>query len=186
MLTKLLFCFYTFIALLNISYSETAEIQTHSLRNLTLNMLEPIFESEHSINLEGLASMLKIILTQEQIIDLVNYLIPGGVGESLNDTSCDYQDAIEVDSKEVYEDIVSKNLSSIPMYELIHVPETISNATRLRKIENIIRSPRPTRPRRQIKQRHPSNIPGSSPYVVYDLSPEVYISTSDAHSDQLS
>lgn len=183
MFTKLSFCFYTLIALFNLSYAGTAQVQSYLSHNSTLDVLWPIIKSDGRIDLEDLASVLKILLTKDQIITLVGKLTPSGIVIFRNDTICNGQDVPAEESKQVYENIMSGNISDTPLYELLHVPEMLSNATRIRRIENVIRSPRPIRPRRHVKKRHPSDVPGASPYVVLDQSIETHVPVSDSHSD---
>ena len=136
------------------------------------------------ISLKELASRLKTLLSVEQIIYLVRKIIPEDFQLVAKSSEHDYFDVSESTLKETYENIIYQNLTKVPIYQLVHIPELLSNATHLRKIRNAISSPRPVRPRKQIKGRNPSNIPGASPYFVYERVIEIYNSDSDVQTDE--
>ncbi|TRY53092.1 Uncharacterized protein CTYZ_00002505 [Cryptosporidium tyzzeri] len=151
---------------------------------LTVSRAEVLSYKNSEISLKELASRLKTLLSVEQIIYLVQRIIPEDLQLVAKCSESDCFGVSESKLKEIYEDITNGNLTKVPIYQLVHIPELLSNATHLRKIRNAIRSPRPVRPRKQIKGRNPSNIPGASPYFVYERAIEIYNSDSDVQTDE--
>ncbi|KAH8740913.1 hypothetical protein FG386_002459 [Cryptosporidium ryanae] len=129
-------------------------------------------------SIEAVAESLINLFSKEELRKLVSLIDPDYGISVCKLCKRSIGEEVEV-SPEIFFEMMSKNLSQIPMYELLDVPEMLSNATRLRKIQNAIRSRRPIRPRRQIKRRHPSNVPGASPYVVLEQVIERWIPHSD-------
>ncbi|CUV04615.1 unnamed protein product [Cryptosporidium hominis] len=152
--------------------------------NATVSRAEVLSFENSEISLKELASRLKTFLSVEQIIYLVQEIIPENLKLVAKSSEYDYFDVSESELKETYEGIIYQNLTKVPIYQLVHIPELLSNATHLRKIRNAIHSPRPIRPRKQIKGRNPSNIPGASPYFVYERVIEIYNSDSDIQTDK--
>ncbi|KAK6591027.1 hypothetical protein RS030_111806 [Cryptosporidium xiaoi] len=128
-------------------------------------------------SLKDIADSLTSLLTKEELRELV-LLIDPDYGKMICEACRRRFDDVEI-QPEVFFEMMSKNLSKIPMHELLDVPELLSNGTRLRRIKNTIGYRRPIRPKRQIKKRHPSNVPGSSPYVIIENVIEKWIPHSD-------
>ncbi|KAK9174009.1 hypothetical protein CmeUKMEL1_16905 [Cryptosporidium meleagridis] len=151
---------------------------------VTGSRAEVLFIEDNKISLKELASRLKTLLSAEQILYLIREMIPVGYKLVAKHSECDYFDVSEEEIKKTYENIIYQNLTEVPAHKLVHLPELLSNATHLRKIRNAIRSPRPIRPRKQIKGRNPSNIPGASPYFVYENAIEICNSNSNVQGDE--
>lgn len=163
MLARVLFCIFVFIVLFDASFVTS---QYNSFPNLTMEKLLALSDKEGNIPMEKLVSTLKALLTDSQKLHLIDTLLPKGF-KLVHDKSED-SEVNAAEMKRIYEDTIIKNLTKVSMYELLDVPELLSNATRLRRIRNNICSPRPIRPKKHIKSRNPSNIPGASSYVVYE------------------
>lgn len=128
---------------------------------------------------EVIAESLLALLSKEEIEKLISLLDPEYKKRICS--ACKrsrYESGFEV-FPEVFDEIMSKNLTEIPLQELIDIPEMLANGTNLRKIESTIKCVRPIRPRRKHKKRHPSNIPGSSPYVVHENVIEKWVPSND-------
>ncbi|OII71829.1 uncharacterized protein cubi_00637 [Cryptosporidium ubiquitum] len=173
---RLSFCIFIFVTFFDISFvASRCDFST----NLTAEKIGELFDENcATISLEKLVFSLKVLLSDNQKMYLAKELLPKGF--KLTPSKCEDSEVYSDEVKEIYEGIISQNLTKISVYELLHVPELMSNATHLRRIRNTICSPRPVRPRRHIKNRNPSNVPGASPYVVYEGMVEMYNSDSSA------
>ncbi|KAH8581627.1 uncharacterized protein ELE39_001757 [Cryptosporidium sp. chipmunk genotype I] len=173
-------CIFILIVLFEIIFA-TSQNDFFSNSTVRTRMLP---SNEAEIKLDELASRIKVLLTEQQIISLVQKIIPGDFELVSKSSKDDFLKVSENELKETYKGLISQNLTEEPIYRLLHVPELLSNATHLRKIRNTIRSPRPVRPRKQVKGRSPSNIPGASPYFVHERMLEAYNFESDVQTDE--
>ncbi|KAJ1604423.1 signal peptide containing protein [Cryptosporidium canis] len=168
----------------NLSNATEYTVQNEFTSNSTTNEFKLALNGTD--DLDELAMVLINNLTPNQLFSLIEKLIDGCPGIYSKSTLYPGVSVSEDELRGVYENVMSQNISNIPLSELLHVPELLSNATHLRRIQNKISSPRPIRPRRQIRNRHPSNIPGSSPFIVNERSIDTYKDNSNSHSDDQS
>ncbi|KAJ1606786.1 signal peptide containing protein [Cryptosporidium canis] len=184
MLIKLSFCLYALISMFSLSNATEYTVQNELTSNSTINELKLALNGTGG--LDELAMVLINHLTPNQLFSLIEKLIDGCPEIYSNNTLYPGISVSEDELRGVYESAMSQNISNIPLNELIHVPELLSNATHLRRIQNKINSPRPIRPRRQTRNKHPSNIPGSSFFFVNERSIDTYKANSNSHSDDQS
>ncbi|KAH7648609.1 hypothetical protein FG379_002079 [Cryptosporidium bovis] len=178
-MTKLLHLFLLCLFTVYEFSSATSECEPHTSNNETV--VDGSFNEKNGTlslpSLKDIAESLLSLFTKEELRELI-LLIDPDYGKVICEACRRRFDDVEV-PPDVFFEMMSKNLSRIPMHELLDVPELLSNGTRLRRIKNTIEERRPIRPRRQIKKRHPSNVPGSSPYVVFENVIEQWIPHDD-------
>ncbi|KAF7457970.1 hypothetical protein HWI79_1536 [Cryptosporidium felis] len=171
---------FLFLHLISINGTIGSHLKNSFLSNSSNS--EDIFHGNstgNALKIHYIAGLLKSILNTEELIYLARLIAPINSRLESDGHLEEHWPSNNV-SRNVYYEMTSLNLTGIPTYELLDVPELLPNATHLREIRNIIRSPRPIRPRRKFRCRNPSNIPGASPIVVCE---KAIVTCSTRHDD---